>query len=147
MFLSNDNLSSSGSPYSLVHTVFDASLAVAEMDGKDIEDIRVVMQSIIAETEQKERQEAAKEAAKEEGARQVRLAAYRRNPSLAHKQAMEKHPDLAQEGTPLHTEFMIIYKSKREDDPAYFNDLDWPIRLAEESADSLAKKREQDAAP
>lgn len=51
--------------------------------------------------------------------------------------AVQKHPALAQAGSPLNTRFLALVAEKRKSDPAYFAKPDWPLRAAEEVAAGL----------
>jgi hypothetical protein len=58
--------------------------------------------------------------------------------------AVQKHPGLAQAGSPLNQRFLVIVAEKRKSDPGFFARSDWPARAADAAADAL--KSEESAA-
>ena len=70
------------------------------------------------------------------------------------KSAVQKHPMLAQAGSPLNQRFLALVAAKRQAEPAFFSKPDWPMRAAEEAAATLkvedmaaaAKKAEEEKA-
>jgi hypothetical protein len=50
------------------------------------------------------------------------------------KAAVQKHPALAQAGSPLNQRFLALVAEKRKSDPAFFAKPDWPLRAAAEAA-------------
>jgi hypothetical protein len=53
------------------------------------------------------------------------------------KAAVQKHPALAQAGSPLNQRFLEFVAEKRKSEPAYFTKADWPLRAAEAAASAL----------
>jgi hypothetical protein len=53
------------------------------------------------------------------------------------RSAVQKHPALAQAGSPLNARFLAIVAEKRKADPGFFTKPDWPLRAAEEAAAAL----------
>ncbi len=58
------------------------------------------------------------------------------------KAAVQKHPALAQAGSPLNQRFLAIVAEKRKSDPGYFAKPDWPVRAAEAAAEALQAKEQ-----
>lgn len=54
------------------------------------------------------------------------------------KQAVAKYPDLAHEGSELHTKFLQIYRQTQESDPALLADPNWPLILSDKAFALLA---------
>ena len=50
------------------------------------------------------------------------------------KQAVEKYPELAKEGTPLHSKFIELYRQAKETNPTFLQNPDWPITLADKAS-------------
>jgi hypothetical protein len=65
---------------------------------------------------------------------------FRLHPEAAQAEAVRLYPDLGTIGTPLNQEFTSRYKKYRVTNPAFFDQPDWPIRLAKECAESLPAK-------
>jgi len=57
------------------------------------------------------------------------------------KAAVQKHPALAQAGSPLNVRFLAIVAEKRKSEPAYFTRPDWPMRTAD-AADAALRAEE-----
>jgi len=57
------------------------------------------------------------------------------------KAAVQKHPALAQAGSPLNVRFLAIVAEKRKSEPAYFTKPDWPMRAAD-AADAALRAEE-----
>ncbi|MEI9892973.1 MAG: hypothetical protein WDN28_03410 [Chthoniobacter sp.] len=57
------------------------------------------------------------------------------------KAAVQKHPTLAQAGSPLNVRFLAIVAEKRQSEPAYFSRPDWPMRAAD-AADAALRAEE-----
>lgn len=53
------------------------------------------------------------------------------------KAAVQKHPALAQAGSPLNERFLAIVAEKRKSEPAYFSRPDWPMRAADAAEAAL----------
>jgi hypothetical protein len=53
------------------------------------------------------------------------------------KAAVQKHPSLAQAGSPLNQRFLAIVAEKRKSEPVYFTRPDWPMRAADAAAAAL----------
>ncbi len=53
------------------------------------------------------------------------------------KAAVQKHPTLAQAGSPLNQRFLAIVAEKRKSEPAYFARPDWPLRAAAAAAEAI----------
>ena len=54
----------------------------------------------------------------------------------AQKAAIRLHPDLGVAGSKLNTAFVARYKIYQKQNPEFFNDTSWPMRLAEEIVSS-----------
>jgi hypothetical protein len=74
---------------------------------------------------------------------QAATARLERTVSKTQKYAVEKFPDLARPGTPLHREFRERYINYVRLKPQYFEDPFWPMRLALESRSALRKRGAQ----
>lgn len=53
------------------------------------------------------------------------------------KIAVQKHPAVAQAGSPLNQRFLAIVAAKRKSEPTYFEQADWPMRAADAAAVEL----------
>jgi len=58
--------------------------------------------------------------------------------------AIQKHPALAEAGSPLNQRFLALIAEKRKSDPAFFSKTNWPVRAADAAAEAL--QAEQQAA-
>ena len=56
------------------------------------------------------------------------------------KQALAKYPQLAQEGSALHTQFMLLYRQAKETNQQLLHDPNWPMILAEKASNIAASK-------
>jgi hypothetical protein len=64
------------------------------------------------------------------------------------RQAVALYPDLATEGTPLHSRFIELYNRDRQIGSPILNQPDWPLVLAKQAATALAfEKDRQNATP
>ena len=128
VMLANDNLSSSGSPDSLVFAQEDGNAAENQdyisiaMQGKDIRTLAAIVSA------QRERE------------RQATLEGFRKDPKLAQQKAIEAYPALGIAGSELNKEFIARMKRYQLEKKEFFVDPDWPIRLAKECSDDLAAK-------
>ena len=70
--------------------------------------------------------------------------------------AITKHPELGKAGSASNREFLARFKRCQKEMPAFFENAEWPIKLADEVADSgipavvtrrLATQRETATAP
>jgi len=52
--------------------------------------------------------------------------------------AIQKHPELGVAGSALNVAFVSESRARRESDPGFFTEADWPVRLADEIAAQLA---------
>jgi hypothetical protein len=59
----------------------------------------------------------------------------------AKQAAIKSHPDLGKAGTAFNSEYVARYKRYQAANPDYFRDTSWPVRLADEVAQSLALER------
>jgi hypothetical protein len=114
IMLANDNLSSSGSPDSLI--------SAQDYDSGTAEDIPALTAFIRDQKEQ---------------ARQAQLQVYRNDPRAAQRKATELYPALAVAGSPLNKEFITRMQRYQKEKPDFFTDPDWPIRLAKECDDDV----------
>jgi hypothetical protein len=55
------------------------------------------------------------------------------------KQAVEKYPELAKEGTPLHSKFIELYRQAKETNPTFLQNPDWPITIADKASALLIR--------
>jgi hypothetical protein len=133
VMLANDNLSSSGSPNSLILTPkSEGYIAEAMKDGN--------IRSLTALVESKKSEQAIAEAATRERERLAHLEPFRRGPALAQRNAVELYPDLAVSGSSLNKEFVARLKRYKTENPKFFAEPDWPMRLAKECDDELKTK-------
>lgn len=88
------------------------------------------------EAENKQMEEAARarneQAARDDLVRRQNIELFKKNPRLASQMAAQKFPDIARAGTRLNAEYQSRFRKYKAEKPRYFDDLDWPIRLAEE---------------
>jgi hypothetical protein len=49
----------------------------------------------------------------------------------AQKQALEKYPDLARDGSAIHAQFLKLYNDAKASDPKLLSNPDWPLILAD----------------
>jgi hypothetical protein len=67
------------------------------------------------------------------------------------KQALTKYPELAKEGSGLHTQFMALYRQAKESNQQLLDDPNWPMILAEKasalSTQPAPPKTEEAASP
>jgi hypothetical protein len=59
------------------------------------------------------------------------------------KAAMQKHPALAQAGSPLNQRFLALVAEKRKSDPAFFANANWPVRAADGAPQPCKPKNKQ----
>jgi hypothetical protein len=123
VMLANDNLSSTESTDSLVHTPDNELGIYSAMDGKSIETLEAMVSQL------------------KEHTRQVEMATYEQDPGLAQKKAVELYPDLGVAGSELNKEFISRMKRYKVEKQDFFSEPDWPIRLAKECSDDLAAKQ------
>ena len=88
---------------------------------------------LIADTEQQAK-------AAEEEAQKRLMDQYRADPLAAQKSAILLYPDLGAAGTPLNKEFARRYNLYKASNPHFFDEPDWPIRLAKECAESVHRE-------
>ena len=53
------------------------------------------------------------------------------------KRTIARYPDLAKEGSPIHTKFMAIYNELKEKQPTFFNNPAWPALIGDRAAAAL----------
>ena len=167
VMLANDNLSTSGSPGSMITTT--------EIDGDDLKAVEGVslasMEALIEEKKEdrvkaaqqqerraeqarawevREKEDLAKEAherersaeqARERELREQELAEYRQNPKAAQQKAVALYPDVGVPGSPLNKEFVARMKRYQAEKKEFFAEPDWPIRLGKECSEELSAKR------
>jgi len=56
----------------------------------------------------------------------------------AQNQAVTKYPDLAREGSALHTKFLELYRNAQQSDPTLLANPNWPLILADKASAVLA---------
>jgi hypothetical protein len=71
--------------------------------------------------------------------RQAQLEVFRKNPAQAQQKAIELYPEVAVAGSPLNKEFVARMKRYQAEKKEFFDEPDWPIRLAKECSEDLAK--------
>lgn len=71
---------------------------------------------------------------------QAATARLRRSVDKTQKYAIEKFPDLARPGSPLHREFRERYLNYQRLKPEYYEDPFWPMRLTLECRGALRKR-------
>ncbi|HWL53881.1 MAG TPA: hypothetical protein VNQ90_15685 [Chthoniobacteraceae bacterium] len=109
-----------------------------ENGGKLAEMLRKDQEKLQAEQEREAKLQRIRQAAQKrikeerEQARQAKLAIYREYPELAQRHAVERLPEIGRAGTPENEEFLKRTARYRAEKPDFFNEPDWPIRLAEE---------------
>jgi hypothetical protein len=54
------------------------------------------------------------------------------------QRAMDAFPALAVKNSPLNLEFVARYRRYKTENPTYFDDPEWPLKLAKESSEALA---------
>jgi len=54
--------------------------------------------------------------------------------NVAQAAAVARYPELGKAGTPFNTRFVAAYRRLRLENPDYFSDANWPLRLADEIA-------------
>jgi hypothetical protein len=137
IMLANDNLSSSGSPDSLIRTRDGSDSYIFEsMKGKSID-------TVAAFLEENKRARAAVEAARQEAAKQAyfaELEEFRKNPKAAQIKAVELYPELGIAGSPLNIAFVARLKRYKIEKAEFFSEPDWPIRLAKECNEEPEKQ-------
>lgn len=151
VMLANDNVSTSGSPDSMVRTLEDlgpmppiGTLAGSDSinllgqyaTGNQPDRFNILaamldmqnggLQKLTAAVRQQQEQE-----------RQRELQSFRDDPQAAQRTAIQLFPDLAVAGSPLNKEFIARMKRYQSDKKDFFADPDWPIRLAKECAEVL----------
>ncbi|MEI6806854.1 MAG: hypothetical protein WCK49_10190 [Myxococcaceae bacterium] len=47
------------------------------------------------------------------------------------RQAVVTYPDLAKEGSPIHTKFLSLYNELKQNDPQFFDNPKWPTLIAD----------------
>ena len=58
--------------------------------------------------------------------------------------AVLKYPALREQGSPLNKQFLAVVAAKRQSEPAFFNQPDWPLRAADLA---VAEIKNAEAAP
>lgn len=53
------------------------------------------------------------------------------------RRAIAKYPDLAKEGTPIHTKYLALVAELKDKQPTFFNAPSWPVTLADRAAADL----------
>jgi len=53
------------------------------------------------------------------------------------RRAIATYPDLAKDGTPLHTRFLALVAERKEKEPTFFKTPSWPVILADQAAAAL----------
>lgn len=64
--------------------------------------------------------------------RESRMAVYQASPRAANGDAVTLLPAIGEAGTPENKEFVERAARYRQENPDFFNEPDWPVRLAEE---------------
>jgi len=59
------------------------------------------------------------------------------NGEAAQRRAVARFPELGKANSPLNAEFLRRYHLYRQNRPSYFQNPEWPVQLAEESASAL----------
>jgi hypothetical protein len=62
------------------------------------------------------------------------------NVEASKQRALAVYPQLAKSGSPLNREFVRRYQQYQHTRPDYFNDLEWPMKLAKESFDAISAR-------
>ncbi|MEA3213819.1 MAG: hypothetical protein QOE70_6876 [Chthoniobacter sp.] len=60
----------------------------------------------------------------------------------AQRAAVARYPALGKAGTPFNTKFLAVHRQRRFENPTYFDDPEWPLRLADEVAAIFRKSGE-----
>ena len=69
------------------------------------------------------------------------------NPERWEAAAILKYPALREQGSPLNKQFLAVVAAKRQSEPAFFNQPDWPLRAADlaveeiKNAEAVAKEK------
>ncbi len=63
------------------------------------------------------------------------------------KQAVAKYPELAKQGSALHTQFLDLLKQAKDAKEPLLDDPNWPMILADKVSDQIAKERQPAIAP
>ena len=146
--LANDNLSTSGSPDSMISTTEIGTWAThAVAEGVSLASLEAFIERKKAEQlaearVKKELQE--KKLAEEREQRELRekeLAGYRQNPKAAQQKAVALYPDIGVAGSPLNKEFLARVKRYQAEKKEFFWAPDWPIRLGKECSEELSAKQ------
>ena len=53
------------------------------------------------------------------------------------KRAIAKYPELAKEGSPIHTKFLSFVTELKETEPTFFKTASWPVILADRAASAV----------
>lgn len=56
----------------------------------------------------------------------------------AQKEAVERYPDLGDEGSPIHAKFLELYQNAQKTEPSLFSNVDWPVIIADRAYALLA---------
>lgn len=153
IMLANDNLSTSGSPDSMVSTT---EIGTSMAEGVSLASLEAFIEMKKAEQLAEVRERAAAEAAKQEAARQAQVAqaaknekerqeqleSFRKDPKAAHRKAIELYPDVGVAGSPLNKEFVTRVKRYQIEKKDFFAEPDWPLRLAIECSKDLSAKEQ-----
>ena len=67
----------------------------------------------------------------------VPALAFSEDAAVWQQRAIAKYPDLAREGTPIHTRFLALMTEAKEKEPTLFKTESWPVLLADRAAKSL----------
>ncbi len=59
------------------------------------------------------------------------------NPERWEAAAILKYPSLTEQGSPLNKQFLAVVAAKRQSEPAFFNQPDWPMRAADLAVDEI----------
>ena len=74
----------------------------------------------------------------------VLMVALARGQSVAdyQKQAIQKFPALAEQGSPLHSKFVELFNAAKTGDPVLLKNPSWPVVLAERASVAISKRDE-----
>ena len=151
VMLANDNLSSSGSPDSLIATaeytpweypIYPAKIRLL------IEQAGIAQKRDASYNKELDRLKAEERYLKAQEATTPRQSldvlasfVFRKNPQAAQRKAIDLYPDLGVAGSPLNKEFVARVKRCQLKKKEFFNEPDWPIRLGKECNEDLAGKK------
>lgn len=134
VMLANDNLSTSGSPDSMISTTEIGDYEIKAMEGGGLPSVEAFIK-----TKQSEQHLAEMQRQKE--LREQELAGYRQNPKAAQQKAVALYPDVGVASSPLNKEFVARMKRYQAEKKEFFTEPDWPIRLAKECDEDLSAKQ------